>query len=155
MAWHLTGDKPLSEPMMACFTDEYMPHSTPMSWYICDVFHFCCGYTCIVSSLWIPVIYLPDTLWLRLWGTGYVSNSQLENIYAYWCFNYTLGILLCVIKLRIWLLHRLCHQIIAKVHYCRISKWMQKSLIKIQLILPWQLNPNFLSLSGRHGVSQP
>ena len=24
MAWHLTGDKPLSEPMMAYFTDAYV-----------------------------------------------------------------------------------------------------------------------------------
>ena len=26
MAWHRTGDKPLSEPMMAQFTDAYMRH---------------------------------------------------------------------------------------------------------------------------------
>ena len=27
MAWHLTGNKPLAEPMVASFTDEYMHHS--------------------------------------------------------------------------------------------------------------------------------
>ena len=26
MAWHLTGDKPLSEPMLTQFTDAYMRH---------------------------------------------------------------------------------------------------------------------------------
>ena len=31
MAWRLTGDKPLSEPMMAYFTDAYMCHSVSMS----------------------------------------------------------------------------------------------------------------------------
>ena len=31
MAWDWTGDKPLSEPMMAYFTDAYMHHSVLMS----------------------------------------------------------------------------------------------------------------------------
>ena len=31
MAWHQTGDKPLLEPMFACFTDAYMRHSASMS----------------------------------------------------------------------------------------------------------------------------
>ena len=31
MAWHRTGDKPLSEPIMAYFTDTYMCHSASMS----------------------------------------------------------------------------------------------------------------------------
>ena len=31
MAWHQTGDKPLSEPMMACVADAYMSHSASMS----------------------------------------------------------------------------------------------------------------------------
>ena len=31
MAWRLTGDKPLSEPMVAYFTDAYMRHSPSMS----------------------------------------------------------------------------------------------------------------------------
>ena len=30
MAWHRPGDKPLSEPMMAQFTDPCMPHSDSM-----------------------------------------------------------------------------------------------------------------------------
>ena len=29
MAWRLTGDKPLSEPMMAYFTDTYMQNFVP------------------------------------------------------------------------------------------------------------------------------
>ena len=31
MAWHLTGDKPSSEPMMTQFNDVYMHHSASMS----------------------------------------------------------------------------------------------------------------------------
>ena len=31
MAWHLTGDKPLSKPMMAYFTRTYMCHTASMS----------------------------------------------------------------------------------------------------------------------------
>ena len=31
MAWRLTGDKPLSEPMMTQFNDAYMCHSASMS----------------------------------------------------------------------------------------------------------------------------
>ena len=31
MAWRRTGDKPLSEPMMAQFNDAYMRHSASMS----------------------------------------------------------------------------------------------------------------------------
>ena len=31
MAWHWTGDKPLSEQMMAKFNDAYMHHSASMS----------------------------------------------------------------------------------------------------------------------------
>ena len=31
MAWRLTGDKPLSEPMMTQFNDAYMRHSASMS----------------------------------------------------------------------------------------------------------------------------
>ena len=31
MTWHWPGDKPLSEPMLVCFTDAYMRHSTSMS----------------------------------------------------------------------------------------------------------------------------
>ena len=31
MAWRQTGDKPLSEPMMAQFNDTYMRHSASMS----------------------------------------------------------------------------------------------------------------------------
>ena len=31
MAWRRPGAKPLSEPMMASFTDAYMRHSVPMS----------------------------------------------------------------------------------------------------------------------------
>ena len=31
MAWRLTGDKPLSEPMMVNFADAYMRHSASMS----------------------------------------------------------------------------------------------------------------------------
>ena len=31
MAWGLTGDKPLSEPVMAFLTDAYMHHSASMS----------------------------------------------------------------------------------------------------------------------------
>ena len=31
MAWHRTGDKPLSEPMLTCFTDTYMQHYKEMS----------------------------------------------------------------------------------------------------------------------------
>ena len=31
MAWHQTGNKPLSEPMMAWFTDAYMHHSALIS----------------------------------------------------------------------------------------------------------------------------
>ena len=30
MAWHWSGDKPLSEPMMVSFTDAYMRHSASM-----------------------------------------------------------------------------------------------------------------------------
>ena len=30
MAWHWTGDKPLSEPMMAQFNDAYMRHTASM-----------------------------------------------------------------------------------------------------------------------------
>ena len=30
MAWHRTGDKPLSEAMLVCCTDANMRHSTPM-----------------------------------------------------------------------------------------------------------------------------
>ena len=30
MAWHLTGDKPLPEPMMTQFTDAYMWHKGEM-----------------------------------------------------------------------------------------------------------------------------
>ena len=30
MSWHRPGDKPLSEPMMACCTNAYMRHSFPM-----------------------------------------------------------------------------------------------------------------------------
>ena len=32
MAWRRPGDKPLSEPMMACFDDAYMRHSASMSY---------------------------------------------------------------------------------------------------------------------------
>ena len=32
MAWHRTGNKPLSEPMMASFDDAYMHHLASMSW---------------------------------------------------------------------------------------------------------------------------
>ena len=32
MAWRQTGDKPLSEPMMVQFLDEYMYHVAPMSY---------------------------------------------------------------------------------------------------------------------------
>ena len=32
MAWRLSGDKPLSEPMMVSFTDVYMRHSASMSY---------------------------------------------------------------------------------------------------------------------------
>ena len=32
MAWRRIGDKPLSEPMMALFTDAYMRHSASMSY---------------------------------------------------------------------------------------------------------------------------
>ena len=31
MAWHQTGDKPLSEPMMTHFNDAYMRHLASMS----------------------------------------------------------------------------------------------------------------------------
>ena len=31
LAWRLTGDKPLAEPMMAYSTDAYMYHSASMS----------------------------------------------------------------------------------------------------------------------------
>ena len=31
MAWHLTGNKSLSEPMLVCGTDAYMHHSASMS----------------------------------------------------------------------------------------------------------------------------
>ena len=31
MAWRRSGDKPLSEPMMAWITDTYMRHSATMS----------------------------------------------------------------------------------------------------------------------------
>ena len=31
MAWRWTGDKPVSEPMMAYFTYAYMPHSASLS----------------------------------------------------------------------------------------------------------------------------
>ena len=31
MAWHRSGDKPLSEPMVAQFTDPYVCHSASMS----------------------------------------------------------------------------------------------------------------------------
>ena len=31
MAWRLSGDKPLSEPMMTWFIDAYMRHSASMS----------------------------------------------------------------------------------------------------------------------------
>ena len=31
IAWHRTGDKPLSEPMMAYVADAYMHHSASMS----------------------------------------------------------------------------------------------------------------------------
>ena len=30
MAWHRSGDKPLSEPMVVYFTDAYMRHSASM-----------------------------------------------------------------------------------------------------------------------------
>ena len=32
MAWHRTGNKPLSEPIMASFDDAYMHHLASMSW---------------------------------------------------------------------------------------------------------------------------
>ena len=31
MAWRQTGDKPLSKPMMVCFTDAYLRHSASLS----------------------------------------------------------------------------------------------------------------------------
>ena len=31
MAWRQTGNKPLSKPMMVCFTDAYMRHSASLS----------------------------------------------------------------------------------------------------------------------------
>ena len=31
MAWHWTGNKPLSEAMMVCCSDEYVRHSTDIS----------------------------------------------------------------------------------------------------------------------------
>ena len=34
MAWRRPGDKPLSEPLMACFVDAYMRHSASMSYAI-------------------------------------------------------------------------------------------------------------------------
>ena len=32
MTWLRTFDKPSSEPIMACFTDEYVRHSAMMTW---------------------------------------------------------------------------------------------------------------------------
>ena len=37
MAWHQTGDKPLSEPMMIQFNDAYMYYSTSVSQAFCDI----------------------------------------------------------------------------------------------------------------------
>ena len=34
MAWRRSGDKPLSEPMMAWLNDAYMRHSASISWYL-------------------------------------------------------------------------------------------------------------------------
>ena len=30
MAWHRTGNKPLSEPMLVCYTDAYISHSASL-----------------------------------------------------------------------------------------------------------------------------
>ena len=68
MAWHRTGDKPLSEPMMAQFNDAYMRHSASMSeWciyhiYLCDVFCVLC----------------PKTIWLH---RGMCDNKTHYDYY--------------------------------------------------------------------------
>ena len=47
MAWSPTGDRPLSEPMLVCFIDAYMRHSTSMSQsavtsHNCSVYRWTC-----------------------------------------------------------------------------------------------------------------
>ena len=53
MAWRRTGDRPLSEPMLVCFIDAYMRHSTSMSQSAVTL-HNCSVYrwTCVAQFLY-------------------------------------------------------------------------------------------------------
>ena len=58
MAWCRPGTKPLSEPMKACFTDAYLPHSASMSWLssprICQTQH---EMSQLIEDEWCICIY--------------------------------------------------------------------------------------------------
>ena len=52
MAWHLTGDKPLSQPMMALFSATYKHHWVPVKWcYICVSYYSFCGPCTVINPI--------------------------------------------------------------------------------------------------------
>ena len=62
MAWRRPGDKPLSESMMAQFTDIYMCHSASMS---CHGFQVECINTHNISMCWCKIVACPLLMRLR------------------------------------------------------------------------------------------
>ena len=70
MAWRRTGDKPLSEPMLVCYTGAYMRHSASMKVYVLAV-----TYTIYVVS------YL--TVWWQTWLNVTCINHSFVIVVIY------------------------------------------------------------------------
>ena len=114
MAWRRTGDRPLSEPMLVCFIDAYIRHSTSMSQsavtsHNCSVFRWTCVAQFLydlgnklpseVSKLYVTCIklfydaVLSSVVILRIfcrwqtvlfWWYALQHESQWENALTYW-----------------------------------------------------------------------
>ena len=73
MAWRLTGDKPLSETILALVGDAYMRHSASMSWFISPweicmivIYHFLAKFLFLLLLLFIKSYFSHFLLCLSL-----------------------------------------------------------------------------------------
>ena len=62
MTWRRPGDKPLTEPMMACFVDAYMRHSASMSYWQFSVLTVIMLYVCMLHRSHLEEIFVKGCL---------------------------------------------------------------------------------------------
>ena len=85
MAWRRIGDKPLSEPMLARFTDAYMRHNGDMSWsvqkccskYVKNVFICTKDMSTGVSALTPASLHFVDALHILILGAVSIRKTVL------------------------------------------------------------------------------